>query len=118
MDSLLNNKRIVHQVNVINNGFLGQLPRNVAVETPAYVDGKGVHQITGKNLPARIVNFSLLPRILRMEWAIEAFLEDGRQVLEMWLNADPRTRNSKQVEDVMDALLGLPENEEMARHFR
>lgn len=118
VDALLNDKRIVHQVNVMNEGAIDGIPGNVAAEFPATVDGHGVHRQEGKSLPQRILNFSITPRIMRMEWAIDAFLEGGRQTLDAWLISDPRTQNNKQAENVIEALLSIPENQEMARHFR
>jgi len=88
------------------------------VEVPAVIDGKGVHRINVGSLPKRIVKYVLHPRTMRMEWALEAFLEGGRDLLFDWLIIDPRTKSSEQVEQVIDAILSLPGNEEMAKHFR
>ncbi|MGC8689769.1 MAG: alpha-glucosidase/alpha-galactosidase [Thermoplasmata archaeon] len=118
IDSILNDKGMVHQVNVINEGAVDGIPDNVAAEFPAFVDGKGVHRKGPKNIPSRILHFSIYPRIMRMEWAIDAFLEGGRQTLEQWLIDDPRTRNERQVNSVIEAILSMPENQDMARHFR
>ncbi len=118
IDALINDRKILHQVNVMNEGVIDGIPGNVATEFPAYVDGKGVHRPPLKNLPSKILNFSINPRIMRMEWAIEAFLEGGSQTLEQWLNFDPRTKNDKQVKDVINAFLSIPENQELAEHFK
>ncbi len=58
-----------------------------------------------------------MPRILRMEWALEAFLTGDRRVLEEFLIRDPRTRSYEQVVKVIDEILALPENEEMRKHY-
>ncbi|MEM0185336.1 MAG: alpha-glucosidase/alpha-galactosidase, partial [Thermoplasmata archaeon] len=118
LNSLLNNKKEIHQVNVLNEGTINGIPGTVAVEIPAVLDEKGIHKGNEKFLPPKIIHSSILPRIMRMEWAIDAFLEGGRQTLEIWLENDQRTKNSKQINDVIDAILKMPENEEMARHFR
>ena len=68
-------------------------------------------------LPKKVMNFSILPRIQRMEWALEAFTDGGKEMLLEWLMADPRTRTNKQAERVVEELLGLKENKEMAKHF-
>jgi len=52
-----------------------------------------------------------------MEWALEAFLEGGRDLLFDWLIVDARTKSTRQVEETIDAILSLPENKEMAKHF-
>ncbi|MEM1582714.1 MAG: alpha-glucosidase/alpha-galactosidase, partial [Candidatus Bathyarchaeia archaeon] len=70
------------------------------------------------SLPKNIMKYVMYPRMIRMEWALEAFLEGGRDLLFDWLIVDPRTKNTKQVEAVIDDLLSLPENKEMAEHFK
>jgi alpha-galactosidase len=57
------------------------------------------------------------PRMMRMEWALEAFLEGGRDLLFEWLIIDPRTKSNEQVENAIDAILSMPENEEMRKHY-
>lgn len=52
-------------------------------------------------------------RRLRLEWALKAFLEGGRETLEEWLLIDPRTKSNRQVDAVIDDLLSMPGNEEM-----
>ncbi|MEM3648377.1 MAG: alpha-glucosidase/alpha-galactosidase, partial [Thermoproteota archaeon] len=118
IDSLMNDKEGIYQVNVLNKGVIEDLPDNVAVEIPARVDEKGVHRMRVEKLPKRIVNYVLRPRMMRMEWALEAFLEGGRDALFEWLIIDPRTKSTEQVNQVIDEILSMPENLEMARHFR
>ncbi|MEM2088109.1 MAG: alpha-glucosidase/alpha-galactosidase [Thermoproteota archaeon] len=118
IDSLINGKEGVYQVNVLNKGVIESLPDNVAVEIPAKVNSKGVHRIQVERLPKRIVNYVLHPRMMRMEWALEAFLEGGRDNLFEWLIIDPRTKSTEQVNQVIDDTLSMPENLEMAKHFK
>ncbi|MGB9896088.1 MAG: alpha-glucosidase/alpha-galactosidase, partial [Thermoproteota archaeon] len=69
-------------------------------------------------LPRSVVNYVLYPRMMRAEWALEAFLEGGREKLFEWLIVDPRTKSTEQVNQVIDAILSIPGNEEMAKHYR
>ena len=105
------------QVNVPNNGVLPGIPDNVAVEIPARVDGKGVHRRSLTPLPSKVHRYVIIHRLMRMEWALEAFLKGGRDTLFNWLIVDPRTKTTKQVEETIDAILKIPGNEEMAKHF-
>ncbi len=105
------------QVNVPNEGVLPGIPNNVAVEIPVKIDGKGVHRKPLQPLPPKVMKYVIMPRMMRMEWALEAFLKGGRNQLFNWLIVDPRTNSTKQVEDVIDAILKIPGNEEMAKHF-
>ncbi len=118
MNALGNDARGKYQVNAINNGVLEGIPDDVAVETPAILDGKGIHRERGKRLPKKIMNFSISPRMQRMEWSLEAFLDGGKELLLEWLMADQRTRTNKQAERVVDGLLAMQENEMMSKHFR
>jgi len=118
IDSITNDRKGVYQVNVMNQGVIPGIPDDVAVEIPAEIDGKGVHRISVERLPKRIMNYVIYPRYIRMEWALEAFLEGGRDTLFDWVIVDVRTKNTKQADGVIDALLSIPENEEMAKHFR
>jgi alpha-galactosidase len=111
------NIRVPIYVNVMNKEAVPNIPSDVAVETHVKVDGRGIHPIQGKAIPDKLYKYSILPRIMRMEWALEANLRGGRDSLIQWLIVDVRTKSMKQVEDVIDAILKLPGNEEMAKHF-
>ena len=131
MDSLYNDKptdsyalpffgrqmRVPIYVNVINKEAIPNLPDNIAVETHVKVDGKGIHPISKDAIPDRLYKYVMLPRITRVEWALEANLKGGRDALFQWLVVDVRTKNMKQIDDAIDAILKLPENKEMATHF-
>jgi alpha-galactosidase len=104
-------------VNILNNGVLGGLPNDIAVEIPIYADGKGIHPKPVGPTPPKIYRYVLLHRLMRAEWALQAFLEGGRDALVQWLVTDVRTKSMQQVNNVIDALLKMPGNEEMAKHF-
>ncbi len=118
INALANDVRGTYQVNAINRGIFEGIHDDVAVETPSVIDVKGIHRSGGRRLPRKVMNFSILPRIQRMEWALEAFLDGGKETLLEWLMADPRTRTNKQAERVVDDLLKMDENRIMAKHFR
>ncbi|MEM1853270.1 MAG: alpha-glucosidase/alpha-galactosidase [Thermofilaceae archaeon] len=118
IDSLVNDKRGLYQLNIPNQGSIVGIPDDVAVEVPAYVDGRGVRRVYGLRLPSRIMKHVIWPRMMRMEWALEAFLEGGRDVLFEWLIVDPRTKSTEQVDAVINDILSMPENREMAEHFK
>ncbi|MGC9202024.1 MAG: alpha-glucosidase/alpha-galactosidase [Thermoproteota archaeon] len=118
IESIAFNKEGTYQVNVLNKGVISSLPDDIVVEVPAKVDGKGVHRISVEKLPRSVVNYVLYPRMMRAEWALEAFLEGGREKLFEWLIVDPRTKSTEQVNQVIDAILSIPGNEEMAKHYR
>jgi alpha-galactosidase len=105
------------EVNTVNNNAISGIPSNVAVEVPARVSGRGVELLVSTNLPSKIMKYVMMPRLMRAEWAIEAFMTGGRDHLVNWLIVDPRTKSTEQVNAVIDDLLRMPGNEEMAKHY-
>ncbi|MCL6613256.1 MAG: alpha-glucosidase/alpha-galactosidase [Firmicutes bacterium] len=105
-------------LNVLNKGAISGIPDDVVVEIPVVVDKDGLHpeKIT-PDLTERIKKMYLMSRILRMEWALEAFISRDRKVLEEILVRDPRTRSFAQVQAVLDEIMALPFHEELREHF-
>jgi alpha-galactosidase len=106
------------QVNVPNNGAIDEIPNDVVVEIPALISRSGVKRLRMGRLPNRLMLHAIVPRMLRMEWALEAFLEGNRDLLTEWLLNDPRTKSAKQAEETLREILKLPFNKQMAAHYR
>ncbi len=79
-------------VNVLNKGTIPNLPNGIAIETHVKVDGKGIHPIPKNAIPNQIYKCVMLPRIMRVEWALEANLKGGGNPLVKWLTMDIRTK--------------------------
>ena len=118
VDALVNDKEQVFQINIPNDDAIRGIPNDVVVEIPAIVNRKGVQRIHTGDLPKRLMLHVLIPRMVRMEWALEAFLEGGQDLLLEWLLNDPRTESLEQAEVAITDILGLPFNKEMAEHYR
>jgi len=117
-NALLNDEKVDLVLNLPNNGTIPGIPDDVAVEIPVYADKDGIHRYKiDPPLPERIKKMYLYPRIMRMEWALEAFLTGDKKVLEEFLIRDPRTKSYDQVVKVIDEILALPGNEEMRKHY-
>jgi alpha-galactosidase len=71
-----------------------------------------------RKLPRRLMLHVMIPRMLRMEWALEAYLTGNRDLLIEWLLNDPRTKSYRQAEQTVKEILTLPFNKEMAEHYR
>ncbi|MEJ5188826.1 MAG: alpha-glucosidase/alpha-galactosidase [Breznakiellaceae bacterium] len=105
-------------LNLPNEGTIQGIPDDVVVEIPVMVENSGIHrEPIEPALPRRIITMYLMPRILRMEWALEAFTTGDRRVLEEILIRDPRTRSYEQVQKVWDAIFALPFHEELRQYF-
>jgi len=118
INALVNGKKARLVLNVENRGTIKGIPDDVVVEVPVIVDKEGIHpEKIEPDLTERVKKFYLLPRILRMEWALEAFISGDRRVFEEILIRDPRTKSYEQVVAVIEDILNLPFNEEMKKHY-
>lgn len=105
-------------LNVPNCGAIQGIPDDVVVEIPVWVSKDGLErEPLQPDLTSRIKTMYLMPRILRMRWALEAFLSKDKRVLEEILVRDPRTKSFEQVQGVLEEIMALPENREMAIYF-
>lgn len=106
-------------LNIPNNGHLKQFSEDQAVELPVVVSKGGTMKPEKvESFPKRLLEFVLMPRMLHMEWGLEAFRSGSREMLVEILIRDPRTKSEKQARDALEAILAIPGNEDMARHYR
>lgn len=118
IDAIANDHEGKFQVNIPSNGAIQGIPDDVVVEVPAMVSGKGIQAINVGRLPRRLMLAVMMPRMLKMEMALEAFLTGDKDVLLEVLLEDPRTKSFKQAKDVIEAILSLPFNKKMAKHYK
>ncbi len=109
-------KRLV--LNIPNNGALPQLPSDAAVEVPVNIKNRKLYPEHVDPFPSRLLNFMIIPRLLRMEWGLEAYLSGEREMLAEILIRDPRTHSEKQAREALDDILSQPENREMAAYYK
>ncbi len=118
IDALVNNNSQRFVINVPNEGYIPQIPNKVVVEVPAIVDSKGWHvEKIDPPLNDRVVKFYLIPRMIRMEMALDAIMNGDKDVLIEFLIRDPRTRSYEQAVSVIEEILSLPGNEKMKEHY-
>jgi alpha-galactosidase len=114
IDALVNDHAGQFQVNVPNNGALGGLPDDVAVEVPALVNRKGIQPLCVGSLPNKVMLEQIYPDWLDMERTLEAFHSGDKSVL-LWSILDShQTRTYEQAVGVLDAILHMEPNEPMA----
>jgi len=118
IDALVNDRKEKLVVNIPNKGKkIPSIPGDVIVEVPAYIDGKGIHPESIEPIPKRLLNMVLIPRMLRLEWALEAFNSGDKQMLYEILMRDRRTRKEEQAIRTIDEIFSLPFNREMKEHY-
>ncbi|MEM3384642.1 MAG: alpha-glucosidase/alpha-galactosidase [Nitrososphaeria archaeon] len=118
IDSILNDKQTILQLNIPNNGLISGIPDNVVVEVPVVVNGTGVKGIRVGSLPKRIMVFNMIPRMLKMEQILQAFLEGDKTSLILMVADDPRTRSFDDAERVIEEQLKQPWNIEAFKHYK
>jgi alpha-galactosidase len=118
IDSIANDKDERFVLDVRNDGAIPGLPDDVAVEIPVRANRKGIRRKDFQGgLPPRLVRMALIPRLVRLEMALEAFHTGDKSVLLEILHRDARTKSDDQARDVLDGILELPFNEEMRKHY-
>jgi len=117
IDALVNNKEGVFQVNIPNNGAIKGIPDDVVVEVPGVTSCQQIRGVHVGRLPERLMLHVIIPRMLRMEWSLEAFLTGDKRILLHILLDDHRTRSLEQAEALIEDLLSLSFNREMAKHY-
>ncbi|MCX8200628.1 MAG: alpha-glucosidase/alpha-galactosidase [Candidatus Caldarchaeum sp.] len=118
INAIVNDQQTILQLNIPNNGVISGLPDDVVVEVPAVADGTGVKGIHVGSLPKRIMLFNMIPRMLKMEQILQAFLEGDKKSLILMTAEDHRTKSFQQAVDVIEEMLGMPWNEEARGHYR
>jgi len=118
IDSIVNDKEMILQLNIPNKGAISGIPEDVVVEIPAVVGGRGVRGVHIGALPKRLMMHVIIPRMLRMERILQAFNEGDRKSLILTLMDDPRTKSYEKAKALVDELLGQPWNAEAARHYQ
>jgi len=119
INALASGKKGRFFLNILNKGTISGIPDDVVVEVPVTVDKNGIHpEKIEPDVPERIKRMYLLPKILKMEWALEAFITGDRKVIEEIIVRDPRTKSFDQIKAVLDEIMALPFNEEMRKHYK
>jgi alpha-galactosidase/6-phospho-beta-glucosidase family protein len=105
-------------LNAQNFGAIPNIPDDVVVEIPIVVNQKGfTREKLEPDLTDRIKTMYLMPRVLQMKSALEAFSSKDKKVLEEILIRDARTSSYEQVKAVLDEIMSLPFNREIAEYF-
>lgn len=117
IDALVNDRQGYFLVNVPNRGALPGIPDDVVVEVPALVDGKGIRPTRVERLPDPIMFGAILPQWLAMERRLAGYRTGDTRYLMQYLLSEHRTHSWEHAEDVLDAVMRMPGNEAMARHF-
>jgi len=118
IDAIVNDRETKLQLNVPNMGAINGIPDNVAVEIPVLVSGRGIQPIHIGSLPKRLMLHVMIPRMLRMEQILQAFLDGDIKSLLLMLMEDHRTKSFEGAKSLISEILAQPWNSEAAKHYK
>lgn len=118
IDGLVNNNEYFAQVNIPNKGALAGVADDVVVEVPAIVNAMGIQPLRVHPLPKKIMLELILPEVLDMERELLAFESGDRSMLLWSALHSPQTKSYEQAAAVLDDMLSMPGNEELAARFQ
>jgi alpha-galactosidase len=95
-------------VNIMNDGLIDNLPRDLVVEVPAIVDRQGVHGVPLGPLPKGIAGL-LANQVAVHDLTAEAALTGSREVALQALLVDPVVHSLRAAEQTLDTMLRLQE---------
>jgi alpha-galactosidase len=93
-------------VNMLNNGFIANLPSNAVVEVPATVDAQGIHGINPGVIPTGFAGL-LSNQVFVTELTVEAILNKSRDLALQTLLLDPVIDNVSAAEKTLDTIISL-----------
>ena len=118
IDAIANDRPGIFQVNVPNNGAIANIKDDEVVEGKALVDASGAKLLHVGNLPGKLMNLVLWPRIAKAYRELAAFFHGDYDLLVGTLLLDDhRTQSLEQAERYVDAMLALPWNGDLRERF-
>ena len=117
IDSLTNDVERTIQVNVPNNGAIQGIPADVVVEGQAVISGKGIQLLQVGKLPETLMMQVMLPRWILMEQTLSAYLRRDYHLLRTIILEDHRTKSAPQADRLIEEMLAMPHNAEVAHWY-
>ena len=93
-------------VNILNEGFIDNLPQDLVVEVPATVDGQGIHGVKLGALPKGIAGLLNL-QVAVQDLTVEAALTRSRDIAQQALLVDPVVNRVRSAEQLFETMLDL-----------
>ncbi len=91
-------------VNIPNDGFIDNLPQDLIIEGPVWVDGDGVHGIKIGNLPKGIAALLRIEACVQ-DLCIDAVIKRSCEIALQCLTIDPNVGNAEMAEAIFNELI-------------
>jgi alpha-galactosidase len=119
INSMLNDKSAVYQVNIPNRGsIIKGFPEDLVIECRGVVNGGGVCGIIEPALPERIISGVMIPRWAEAESVIYAAKHCTYEGFLAYVMQDRRTRSREQTEKFLEEWLADPRNEYVRKNMK
>ena len=96
-------------VNILNKGFIKQIPNDIVVEVPAMVNKGGIKGITLDNYPDNFASI-LVNQVGTIRLTTTAVLEKSKEAAFQALLADPVVDNFNSAEKLLDTMIKFQSN--------
>lgn len=107
IESIITNKKSYESsVNITNDGLIDNLPQDLIIEGPAWIDSDGVHGIKIGNLPKGIAALLLIEASVQ-DLCVEAILKRSRKIALQCLTIDPNVGNAEMAELIFNEMIEL-----------
>ncbi len=100
MEAVVTNKPFKIGGNVLNNGYIDNLPLDACVEVPCYIDKTGVHPVKVGKLPTQLAAMNMTninPQLMTIEAAVT---KDRRKIYQAAM-LDPHTAAELNIKDII-----------------
>ncbi|MGQ9514474.1 MAG: family 4 glycosyl hydrolase [Thermoproteota archaeon] len=118
IDAIANDKETILELNIPNRGAISGIPDDVVVEIPVVVSRRGIQGVHVGQLPKRLMLDIMIPRMLRMEKILHAFICGDRKSLLLTILEDHRSQSFERSKALLEKILAQPWNREASKHYR
>jgi len=105
MEAIVEDRNIEEAaVNILNKGYIKQIPDDIVVEVPAMVNKKGIEGISLDNYPDNFASI-LVNQVGTIRLTTSAVLEKSKEAAFQALLADPVVDNYSSAEKLLETML-------------
>jgi alpha-galactosidase len=107
IEAIMSNNRIYDpSVNIPNDGLIRNLPKDLVIETPAWIDGDGIHGIPLGELPRNIAGLLRIEATIQ-DLCVDAILKKSKALAINCLSIDTKVGSIEIAEKIFDELYNL-----------
>ncbi len=107
IEAIITNTRTYDpSVNIPNKGLITNLPQDIVVETPAWIDGEGIHGVVQGDLPKNIAGLLRIEATIQ-DLCVDAIMQKSKAKAINCLAMDTKVGSVKMAEQIFEDLYSL-----------